>query len=158
MGETGIGGRVELPSRETTPASVPLLGVGFMSPLKSKIGILFVTLRIYIGWTLALCCNRRLFSQRCLSLPSAWRRCYDPSSLLQMSNINLLDIKQAASHPWCLPQQQGATHGQGGGRRRAEHGYAPSASPPPTRPCKPTTCFICSSRWGDHIFEPLEIN
>ena len=154
----GVGGRVELLSREITPAPVPPLGVGFMSPLKSKMGISFVTPSIYTAWILAPCCNRMLFSQRCLSPLSAWRRCYDPSSLPQMSNITLLNIRQAASHLWCLPQRQGASHGQGGGRRQGEHSYAPSASPPPPRPCKSTPCFICSSRWGDHIFAPLEMS
>jgi len=33
-----VGGRVELHSREITPAPVPLLDVGFMSPLKSEMG------------------------------------------------------------------------------------------------------------------------
>lgn len=45
-----------------------------------------------------------------------------------MSNINLFDTKQAVSHPWCLYQQQGASHVQGGGRRQGEHSYAPIVS------------------------------
>lgn len=154
----GVGGRVQLLSKEITTAPVPLLGVGFMSPLKSKMGPSFVTPSIYTGWILAPCCNKMLFSQRCLSLFSAWRRCYNPSILPQMSNTNLFNTRQAASHPWCLPQWQGATHRHGGDRRQGEHSYAPSASPSPPRPCKSTPCFVCSSRWGDHIFEPLEIN
>lgn len=93
-------------------------------------------------------CNRMQFSQRCLSLLSGWRRCYDPSSLPQMSKINLLNIRQAASHPWCLSQQQGSTHGQGGGRRQGEHSSASSTSHPPPQPYKSTLCFIHSSGWG----------
>lgn len=133
-------------------------GCGMHVTMKSKMGTSFITSSIYTWRILAPCCNRMFFSQRCLPLLCAWRRCYNPSSSLQMSNINLLNIRQAASHPWCLPQWQGATHGQGGGRRQGEHSYVHSASSPPSWLHKSTPCFICSSRWGDDIFEPLEIN
>lgn len=149
MGETGVEGREELLSRAITPVPVPLLGVGFMSPLKHKADTSFVIACTYTGFIFnAPSCNRTQFSKRCLSLLSGWRRCYNPSSLPQMSKINLLNSRQAVSHPWCLSQRQGSTHRQGGGRRQGEHSCASSASHPPPQPYKSTPCFIHSSGWG----------
>lgn len=95
----GAGGRVELLSRGIIPVLFPLMAVGFMSPLKSKAGTLFITPFVCTGWILSAYNNRMLFSQRCLSVDPAWRRSHDPSSLAWRSNINLSKIRQAVCHP-----------------------------------------------------------